>query len=294
MNETISRAAHAIWSSARVLEQRRFEHRHLGGDAASVLDALAPYRTADGGYGYALEPDGRGPVSQPPHVWAALEVLEELDAVDPAICDHLETLTAPDGGLPLALPSLEPYPRAPWWGIEPGGSLIATAQVLSRLKGVEHPWVDRATAFCREKVEALEKTHPYEAEAAVVFLDFVGDAAGAARVGELVREQGLIGHAPEGYAAEEVHHAYDFAPRPDSLARAWFTDAEMDAALEQLESQQGEDGGWHPNWLIWTPAIGSEWIGVLTLRALKILESYGRLDRARTRRESRPLGDSPS
>jgi hypothetical protein len=277
MNETISKAAGAIWSSARVLEQRRFEHRYLGGDRARVLAALDPYRTADGGYGYALEPDGRGPTSQPPHVWTALEALQELDAIDPAICDHLETITAPDGGLPLALPTLEPYPRAPWWGIRPGGDLIATAQVLSRLTHVEHPWVEKATAFCWERVNAMGTTHPYEAEAAIVFLDAVGGEEAAARVGGLVRDQGLVGHAPEGYAADEVHHPYDFAPRPDSFARAWFSDAEMDAALDRLAAEQGEDGGWHPHWLIWTPAIGSEWIGVLTLRALSILEAYGRL-----------------
>jgi hypothetical protein len=281
MNETISRAAGAIWSSARVLEQRRFEHRYGDGDAAAVLTALAPYRTADGGYGYALEPDGRGPVSQPPHIWAALEVLEELDAVDPAICDHLATISAPDGGLPLALPSLEPYPRAPWWGIEPDGSLIATAHVLSRLKGVEHPWVDAAAAFCWAEVDAIDATHPYEAEAAVVFLDGAADRpraeAAAERVGRLVREQGLIGVAPAGYAANEVHHPYDFAPRPGSLARRWFSDAEIDAALDGLAAEQAEDGGWHPKWLIWTPAIAAEWTGVLTLRALAILRAYGRV-----------------
>src|SRR3954463_4978722 len=158
MNETLTNAATAIWSSARVLEQRRFEHRYLGGDAARVHEALNPYRTADGGFAYALEPDGRGPTSQPPHIWQALEVLEELDAIDPAICDHLQTFTNPDGGIPLplatpqpyppppgggiplALASLEPYPRAPWWGLDPDSSLIATAQVASRLKHVDHPW----------------------------------------------------------------------------------------------------------------------------------------------------------
>jgi hypothetical protein len=281
MNETISRAANAIWSGARVLEQRRFEHRYDDGEAAAVLAALAPYRTTDGGYGYALEPDGRGPVSQPPHIWAALEVLEELGAVDAAICDHLLTISAPDGGLPLALPTLEPYPRAPWWGIEPSGSLIATAQVLSRLKGVEHPWVDGATEFCWAQVDAIGDTHPYEAEAAVVFLDAAADRrraeAAAERIGRLVREQGLIGVAPQGYAANEVHHPYDFAPRPDSLARRWFSDAELDAALDGLAAEQGEDGGWHPKWLIWTPATAAEWMGVVTLRALAILRAYGRL-----------------
>jgi hypothetical protein len=277
MNETLTNAANAIWSSARVLEQRRFEHRYLDGDAAAVLTALDPYRTQDGGFAYALEPDGRGSASQPPHIWQALEVLEELDAIDPAICDHLQTITNPDGGIPLALPSLEPYPRAPWWRLDPDSSLIATSQVLSRLKHVDHPWVHNAAEYCRTKIAAIEKTHPYEAEAAIVFLDAFGGEEEAARVGELVKAQGLIGHAPEGYAANEVHHAYDFAPRPDSYARAWFTDEEMERSLDTLQAEQGEDGGWHPNWAIWTPAIASEWIGILTLKSLKILSDYARL-----------------
>ena len=174
MNETLNNAATAIWSSARVLEQRRFEHRYLGGDAAAVHQALDSYRTADGGFGYALEPDGRGPTSQPPHIWQALEVLEELDAIDPAICDHLQTMTNPDGGLPLALPSLEPYPRAPWWRRDPDSELIPTAQVVSRLRDVDHPWVRSAAEYCRTKIAAIDKTHPYEAEAAIVFLDAFG------------------------------------------------------------------------------------------------------------------------
>jgi hypothetical protein len=211
-------------------------------------------------------------------VWAALEVQHELDAVDPGICDYLETITADDGGIPLALPSLEPYPRAPWWGIEPGGSLIATAEVLSRVIHVEHPWVQRATAFCWTRVKAIEKTHPYEAEAAVTFLDAVPDGAEeAARVGAIVKRQNLVGHQPEGYAADEIHRPYDFAKRPESHARSWFTDQELDAALDELESLQGDDGAWRPNWLIWTPATGPEWIGVVTLRALKMLADYGRI-----------------
>ena len=40
-----------------------------------------------------------------------------------------------------------------------------------------------------------------------MFLDAVGGEAEAARIGELVKAQGLIGHAPAGYAANEVHHA---------------------------------------------------------------------------------------
>jgi hypothetical protein len=278
MNETVEKAATAIWANARVLEQRRFEHRYLGGSKDAVLHALETYRTSDGGYGYALEPDGRGPTSQSGHVWTAMEVLQELDAVDASVCDYLETITAPDGGIPLATPSLEPYPRAPWWRIEPGGELIPTAEVVSRMIGaVEHPWVERATAFCWEKVKAIGKSHPYEIEAAVTFLDAVGGEEEAERIGALAHEQGLIGDQYKGYAPGEVHYPQDFAKHPDSYARRWFSDAEMDAALDRLQADQGEDGGWRPNWLIWTPATGPEWTGIVTLRVLKLLADYGRL-----------------
>ena len=56
MTETISRAEAYIWSTARVLEQRRFELLFGEGDPAMIRAALEPYKTADGGYGYALEP----------------------------------------------------------------------------------------------------------------------------------------------------------------------------------------------------------------------------------------------
>src|SRR4051794_41984218 len=97
------RAETYIWSTARVLEQRRFAFLFGDGDAAPVKAALAPYKTADGGYAYALEPDGRGPTSQPPHIWTALEVLEEIGETDAGVGDHLMGLTAPDGGVPVAL-----------------------------------------------------------------------------------------------------------------------------------------------------------------------------------------------
>ena len=283
MNETISRAERYIWSTARVLEQRRFELLFGDGDPAAVKAALEPYRTADGGYGYALEPDGRGPTSQPPHIWTALKALDEAGQTDAAVCDHLDAIAAPDGGVPLALPSLEPYPRAPWWGIEPNGSLIATALIFAPLAraAVSHRWLDRAEAFCWAAVDAIEKTHPYEAEAAVTFLDVVPDRAraeaAAERIGGLVREQGLAGSQPAGYAPGEVHLPHDFAPRPDSLAGRWFSDAELDASLDGLRAEQAEDGGWPVKWAIWTPATAAEWGGAVTLDALKILRAYERV-----------------
>jgi hypothetical protein len=276
------RAEAYIWSTARVLEQRRFEVLFKDGDPATVKAALAPYRTADGGYAYALEPDGRGPMSQPPHIWTALEALEDAGSTDAGVCDHLQTLTAGDGGVPVALPTLEPWPRAPWWAIGTEGTLLATALLYAPLsRHVSHPWLATAEAFCWRAVDAIEKTHPYEVEAAVVFLDAASDRerarAAAERLGAIVREQGLVGRQPEGYSVGEIHHPHDFAKHPGSLARAWFSDEEMDASLDVLEGKQLEAGGWPITWAVWTPAIEIEWSGLMTITALKTLRAYGRL-----------------
>ena len=82
-------AEHFIWLTARVIDQRRFAYLFGDGTADGVLAALDAYRNPDGGYGWALEPDGRGPVSQPIHVLTALEILDEIGRVDPTVADHL-------------------------------------------------------------------------------------------------------------------------------------------------------------------------------------------------------------
>ncbi|NUP46855.1 MAG: hypothetical protein HOW97_06005, partial [Catenulispora sp.] len=61
----LDRAATFLWTSGRVLEQRRFEVLFGGADGAGLVAALAAYRTGDGGFAYGLEPDVRGPAAQP-------------------------------------------------------------------------------------------------------------------------------------------------------------------------------------------------------------------------------------
>jgi hypothetical protein len=283
---TIERAGRYIWETARVLEQRRFEYLFAGGPAQPVRDAVLNYRTADGGFGYALEPDGRGPLSQPPHVYMALQLLEEAGGVGEElareVADHLQGMTLDDGAVPLALTSLEAYPHAPWWSTEQTGSLIATARCLAVLlrTGIEHSWIDGASGFCWTAVDSMQETNPYSAEAAIVFLDAAPDReraqAAAERIGRLVREQGLIGGEFGGQPGE-VHAATDFSHRPDSLARRWFSDAEMEAALDALEAEQQENGGWRVKWIDGpTPATAGEWTEV-TLNALLTLRAYGRI-----------------
>ncbi|GAA1373520.1 hypothetical protein GCM10009612_67770 [Streptomyces beijiangensis] len=301
----LARAEHFIWLTARVLEQRRFAYHFLGNgnsnssdDAEEAVEAaLTAYRNTDGGYGHALEPDLRGPVSQPLHTAHALRVLDSVGRCSgrrvERVCRYLTEVSNRDGALPALHPSLRGYPAAPFLPIvdDPPSDLLATGPVVGLLHRNEvwHAWLFRATDFCWSAVDTLEKSHPYEIQAAVAFLDGVPDRAraqaAADRLGRLVREQRLAVLDPQrpadfpvapGYAPGEHHFPYDFARTPESLARGWFTDEEMSRSLDHLAGEQQEDGGWPISWPAWAPGTALEWRPIVTIQALLTLRAHGR------------------
>jgi hypothetical protein len=293
----VARAEPFVWLTARVLEQRLFAHHFRGGAADPVETALDAYRNEDGGYGHALEPDLRGPVSQPLHTAHALRVLDAVGRCAgqrvERMCRYLTSVSTADGALPAIHPSQRGYPAAPFVPVvdDPPSALLATGPVVGLLHRNEvwHAWLFRATDFCWQAVESLEKSHPYEIEAAVAFLDSAPDRpraeAAADRLGRLVRAHRLAALDPEnldahpvspGYAPGEHHFPYDYARTPRSLARAWFTDDEMARSLDHLAAQQQEDGGWPVRWRHWAPAPAMEARPAVTIEALRTLSAYGR------------------
>ncbi|GAA2934404.1 MULTISPECIES: hypothetical protein [Streptomycetaceae] len=294
---TLARAEQFIWLTARVLEQRRFAHLFLDGSADAVETALASYLNEDGGYGHALEPDLRGPVSQPLHTAHALSVLDSIGRCGglrvERICRYLTAVSTKEGALPALHPSQRGYPAAPFIPVveDPPAELLATGPVVGLLHSnqVWHAWLFRATDFCWAAVDALQQSHPYEIEAAVAFLDGVPDRAraeaAADRLGHLVREQHLAVLDPRrraeypvapGYAPGEHHFPYDYARTPGSLARRWFSDDELEASLDHLSGEQEEDGGWPVGWRQWAPGTALEGRPIVTLKALQTLRAHGR------------------
>ncbi|MDG9719833.1 hypothetical protein [Streptomyces sp. DH24] len=293
----LARAERFVWLTARVLEQHLFAHHFRDGPADPVETALDAYRNDDGGYGHGLEPDLRGPVSQPLHAAHALRVLDAVGRCGglrvERVCRYLTSVSTADGALPAIHPSQRGYPAAPFVPVvdDPPGALLATGPVVGLLHRNEvwHAWLFRATDFCWQAVESLERSHPYEVEAAVAFLDSAPDRtraeAAADRLGRLVREQRLAALDPDhldaypvaaGYAPREHHFPHDYARTPDSLARAWFTDDEVARSLDFLAAEQEEDGGWPVRWRQWAPAPALEARPLVTLEALRTLRAYGR------------------
>jgi hypothetical protein len=248
-----------VAANARVLDRRRFERLFDGGEAGPVRDAVAAYANPDGGFGHALEPDGRCPGSQPAALQMALRVLHEADAWDDGLVAGalrwLEAVEPATGGVPFVDPNVEGWPHAPWWQPVPGApaSLVTTGPVAGvlRARGVSHPWVERAVAWVSAQLaDPSPDLGEYDLRGALAFLAHVPDAAALERLRPLVEASDALGPLD----APGLHD-----------------EATLAAAREALADRQGDDGGWTFDWPAWNDAATLEWRGCLTVDALLAL-----------------------
>lgn len=279
-------AAQFVAATGRVLDRRRFG-RLFGTDGPQpVRDAVAAYRNPDGGFGHALEPDGRCPGSQPLAMALALATLDEAGAWDGDLVNGalgwLELHAPAAGGTVEADPSIEGWPQAPWWSAmdRQVPSIITTGLIAGTLhaRQARHPWLDRATELEWAMISELTTASPYQMRAVMHFLDRVPDRDRAVKAfgqcGPLILGQGLVTLDPA--APGEIHTPLDFAPLPGSLARGLFRPEVIDAHLDHLTAAQQEDGGWMFNWPAWSPAAAADWRGSITVDALRLLRANGR------------------
>jgi hypothetical protein len=291
MTVDLSAATSFIHSTARLLDRLRFAYLLEGAGAEPVLQVLRAYRNPDGGFGHAIEPDMRAPVSQPVGVQTAMEILHEIGVHDdPMITpagDWLASVTRDDGGIPFCLPSAADYPRSPIWRPADASSLIQTAANAAAMHalGVRHPWLDDASEFCWRRIDAFDLSGPtsdpglgYEVRFGIAFLDAVPDAARAEAaldaLAPALRSSGLVAEPGSG---GDVQTPLDLSPWPGSRSRHLFDDDAIERDLDALAAGQRDDGGWTFGWPDWSPVATHEWRGVLTLHSLRVLRANGRL-----------------
>ncbi|RKS67765.1 hypothetical protein BZB76_6717 [Actinomadura pelletieri DSM 43383] len=283
----LNKASEFMATHARMLDRRRFESLTGTGDRDALLAAVNSYRNPDGGYGHGLEPDLRSRTSQPGAALHAFEVFAELAPVTVpeavALCDWLESVTLPDGGLPFALPVPDPTGCAPFWtGADPeASSLQITAVVAAMAQRVAdhheavaaHPWLRRATRFCLDTARTKGDLHALELVFTLWLADAVHDVEVIELLGRQVPKDGLV-HV-QGGLPDEMMRPLDFAPYPDRPVRALFDPDVVDAELRRLDDQQQEDGGWRVDFASYSPAAELEWRGYTTVRAVSILSGIG-------------------
>jgi hypothetical protein len=294
MTIDISAARDFMATHARVLDRRRFELLDGRADPAGALAALDGYGNPDGGYGWGLEADLRSPESQPAAALHAFEVFAEIaPATAPratALCDWLDAVTLPDGGLPMALPLGVTAGSALFWaGAEPSeSSLQITSVVAARAWEVAahdpavagHAWLERATGYCLDAIAALDEAPPaYVLAFSIQFLDAAHERvpeAGALlrRLGEFVPPDGCL--RVTGGAEDELLRPLDIAPVPGRPARELLPDDAVAADLDRMAAGQQDDGGWTVDFRSGSPAGSLDWRGYATVRAIGVLRSNGR------------------
>jgi hypothetical protein len=289
-SKLLERARAFVYNNARLLDRRRFEYFFEGGSKEAVLSSLAAYQNEDGGFGHALEPDIRCPMSQPVPVELALTIMDEIQCYDPAIFKgiirYLKQITLPAGGVPLAFRNINEYPHAPWWtteqdhiaNINPTGhimGLMYKQQINTDVHFEE--WFQRTTTYIWNHIENEKPNGYHDGIQWITFLEHTPERS-RAESHLSVLEQWLTGPGiieqdvnAEGY----VHKVLDWAPSRDSYAARLISEEVIQQHLSHLVGQQQEDGGWPINWPALSPANHLEWRGYLTVERLKTLHSYG-------------------
>jgi hypothetical protein len=296
MDVDLDAAIEFLAGHARLLDRRRLDHLLGRCGPDGVVAALDAYRNADGGYGWALEPDLRSPESQPVAAMVALGVFADVAPSAPqcvALCDWLATVSLPDGGLPFTVPITEPAGCAPWWqGADTTtSSLQMTTQVVANAHRVaahnphveRHPWLDRATTWCLEAIDAIDRgPNAHELIFTLRFVDAIADrnlitADLLERIRRWIPDGGVV--TVEDGIEGEVLRPLDLAPRPTGAARELFSDHLIATDLDRLVADQEPDGGWTVPFRSATPMASLEWRGDATLRAITVLTEHGALAR---------------
>ncbi len=265
------------------MDRHRYALLFKDGPVEPIIDALRAYRNPDGGFGHALEPDLRGPGSQPAPTLYALEILTEAGAADCELARDARAWVAqiaqPDGGITAVLPGFEQYPHAPWFEPQPGSILTLALAAVFHAGGVaDDEWLPRATSWCWRSIQTTAEPGSYWLKYALGFLDAVPDEERArAALAALDARVELSAIVPVGGVVGEALRPLDLSPRPRSRSRALISDAQIEAHLDTVESTQLKDGGWQFDWLAWSPAQTTDWRGMVTIRALIWLRDHGRL-----------------
>jgi hypothetical protein len=272
-----------IQREGRVLEQRLAATIFDGEPATGVVDALRGFQNPDGGFGHGLEPDKRCPASLGIDVETALQAMTAAGTVDQDMvrraCDFLASIATPEGAVALSSPVMEAYPRAVHWSewtYIPGFNPTAGLAGLLHRMGVEHPWVDKATAWCWS---ALDEGLPDDAHAVSEILVFLADVPDRDRADALAPT--VVAHLEKAnhYRVDPHDPSYGvtplhIVPAPTSRWRSLFADDLVEGHLDRLERDQQPDGGWAITWEPPSTASTLEYRGIMTLWALRVLAAY--------------------
>ena len=291
-----------IFSHARPLEQAFYRHEFESVPRENVLSELARFQNADGGFGQALEPDFRAPESSSYTTGIALDMLRELDTpadhplIRGAMAYLLHAYQRETQTWRIIPPTSDASPHAPWWNQDRLEETFKHFRVNPKAELVSYFYRYDSAISSNEQDEMLAS-----------LLADVEKLPDAVSVDELLCLLRL--HACETLPAEARRYLRARLPKmilatvemnPEKwggycLKPLWavtspnapFADIIRPALEQNLDyeiERQNEDGSWSPNWSWFGqfpeewPTAEREWRGVLTVRMLRTLKAFGRVE----------------
>jgi len=287
MHPILENGSNFIWKNARLLERAIFEYYFLDGSPDRILSILRIYQNPDGGFGDAIEPDLRAVDSQPLFVEFAFRTLYDcqLRDVDMAYraCDFISHYSDLTKGIPTLLPSSQTFPRADHmlhsgW-LEPTMDRLVGLVGMLNWQGIQHPWLPTAVEACLQHLVSAKYDDSHTILTAFCLVESVSKLKPVDHLFDKLAQDLLKANY---FCLEVPIKTYgltplNFAPTPTSYCRRIFTDAQINAHLDELITQQQPDGGWPIFWNPPSEMARCEWRAQWTLHALVTLHAYGRI-----------------
>ena len=292
-----------IQTVGRPLEAKLLRWQFSDGEAEDVIRELTRFQNPDGGFGHGLESDFRLPDSSALASSVGVRILldlpegKERNRMMDAAFSYLEEAYLSERGGWYAVPlAVMDYPHAPWWSInqETGHTAIdeswgnPTAEILSQfLKAGRQPEafdLHRQVLFA---IRQLEEKQAYVSEHELYCYMTLYDAL----EGELkVRLEGTLTKAIHELIRLNCEDWEAYVPTPLNFldpkraSNFGISPADLNRQLDWLVCKMEKKGGWMPPWgdSFYAGELKlayHEWIGVLTLKALKWMQAYGRIER---------------
>lgn len=275
MADTLERAERFLRANGRDIDQALFDYTFAGASRDALMDALARYQNADGGF-HGPEVDIAAPDSNPFATELALTICVQADAprdhpVLRAAVHHLEETQDDESGWRFS-EGVYQHPLAPWFQGWEWPNLNPSCTIAGLLKqlGLGSPELHTRVEGLFERLERVE--------------DLTGDEFYAVRPYALYFQPEWPHPQRDLYnsgvlwwlirqtdnAELDGNHFFQYAPSPNTYTARMLPQRILNRRLELLAAEQQEDGGWP------TP-YNPDWRGGVTIQNLLVLRAFGKL-----------------
>jgi hypothetical protein len=275
---SVTRAGEFVHTHGRDIDKALFDFHFGKAHHDTVLEALSKYQNDDGGFGHGLEPDIKGPPSNPFATEIALSICFEADVPRDAdllarTVGHLEESQEEDGNWRFS-PAVYEHELAPWFkgwswpNLNPSCTIAGYLRALGlgseRLHARADQLFDQLATPSDLLGDAYYAVRPY-------VLYFVSEWDHPQRELYLSGVLWWLLRQNAAKALPDAMHFLEYVRGPETLVGQRLPSAILDEHIAALAAEQLEDGGW-------PVAYGDHWRAPVTVQALATLRRFGRLE----------------